>query len=83
MREILHIQGGQCGNQIGAKFWEVICDEHGIDHTGQYVGGEKTVIRFLLETSTNQDKKYNNHHSLRHSLINGWSHSNGSIKKRL
>ena len=42
---------------------------------------EKTVIRFLLETSTNQDKKYNNHHSLRHSLINGWSHSNGSIKK--
>jgi hypothetical protein len=24
MREILHIQGGQCGNQIGAKFWEVL-----------------------------------------------------------
>lgn len=23
MREILHVQGGQCGNQIGAKFWEV------------------------------------------------------------
>ena len=22
MREIVHIQGGQCGNQIGAKFWE-------------------------------------------------------------
>jgi hypothetical protein len=21
--EIVHIQGGQCGNQIGAKFWEV------------------------------------------------------------
>ncbi|KAK6133504.1 hypothetical protein DH2020_009068 [Rehmannia glutinosa] len=38
MREILHIQGGQCGNQIGAKFWEVICDEHGIDHTGRYSG---------------------------------------------
>jgi tubulin beta len=38
MREILHIQGGQCGNQIGAKFWEVICDEHGIDQTGKYAG---------------------------------------------
>ncbi|URD87579.1 hypothetical protein MUK42_26684 [Musa troglodytarum] len=38
MREILHIQGGQCGNQIGAKFWEVICDEHGIDGTGKYSG---------------------------------------------
>ncbi|ETW51956.1 tubulin beta chain [Plasmodium falciparum Palo Alto/Uganda] len=31
MREIVHIQAGQCGNQIGAKFWEVISDEHGID----------------------------------------------------
>merc|ERR1712139_236700 len=38
MREIVHIQGGQCGNQIGAKFWEVICDEHGIDPTGTYQG---------------------------------------------
>eukprot|EP00897_Mesotaenium_endlicherianum_P006971 jgi/Mesen1/6301/ME000325S05448 len=38
MREILHIQGGQCGNQIGAKFWEVICDEHGIDSSGSYQG---------------------------------------------
>jgi len=38
MREIVHIQGGQCGNQIGAKFWEVICDEHGVDPTGTYCG---------------------------------------------
>ncbi|KAK2641930.1 hypothetical protein Ddye_023693 [Dipteronia dyeriana] len=38
MREILHIQGGQCGNQIGAKFWEVVCAEHGIDSTGRYDG---------------------------------------------
>ncbi|CAN6997114.1 unnamed protein product, partial [Brassica rapa subsp. trilocularis] len=38
MREILHIQGGQCGNQIGSKFWEVVCAEHGIDQTGRYQG---------------------------------------------
>lgn len=38
MREILHIQGGQCGNQIGSKFWEVICDEHGVDPTGRHKG---------------------------------------------
>ena len=38
MREIVHVQAGQCGNQIGAKFWEVICDEHGIDPTGTYRG---------------------------------------------
>lgn len=35
MREIVHVQAGQCGNQIGAKFWEVISDEHGIDATGK------------------------------------------------
>ena len=23
MREIVHLQAGQCGNQIGQKFWEV------------------------------------------------------------
>merc|ERR1739838_710659 len=38
MREIVHLQAGQCGNQIGAKFWEVISEEHGIDQTGNYVG---------------------------------------------
>mmetsp|Transcript_15595 Transcript_15595/g.62785 ORF Transcript_15595/g.62785 Transcript_15595/m.62785 type:complete len:448 (+) Transcript_15595:192-1535(+) len=38
MREIVHIQAGQCGNQIGAKFWEVISDEHGVDPTGTYAG---------------------------------------------
>ncbi|TYG70081.1 hypothetical protein ES288_D05G283500v1 [Gossypium darwinii] len=38
MREILHVQGGQCGNQIGSKFWEVICDEHGVDPMGRYQG---------------------------------------------
>ncbi|EEC08136.1 alpha tubulin, putative [Ixodes scapularis] len=38
MREIVHIQVGQCGNQIGAKFWEMISDEHGIDPTGSYHG---------------------------------------------
>uniref|UniRef100_A0A914UUA4 Tubulin/FtsZ GTPase domain-containing protein n=1 Tax=Plectus sambesii TaxID=2011161 RepID=A0A914UUA4_9BILA len=38
MREIVHIQAGQCGNQIGAKFWEVISDEHGIDPDGFYAG---------------------------------------------
>ncbi|XLT07505.1 hypothetical protein HN51_053298 [Arachis hypogaea] len=37
MREILHVQGEQCGNKIGSKFWEVVCEEHGIDPTCRYV----------------------------------------------
>ncbi|XP_075989707.1 tubulin beta-1 chain-like [Anticarsia gemmatalis] len=38
MREIVHVQAGQCGNQIGSKFWEIISDEHGVDPEGIYKG---------------------------------------------
>ncbi|XP_076124549.1 tubulin beta-1 chain [Alosa pseudoharengus] len=38
MREIVHLQIGQCGNQIGSKFWEVITEEHGINTVGIYEG---------------------------------------------
>eukprot|EP00924_Labyrinthula_sp_SR-Ha-C_P009079 augustus_masked-scaffold_2-processed-gene-12.8-mRNA-1 protein AED:0.20 eAED:0.20 QI:0/-1/0/1/-1/1/1/0/444 len=38
MREIVHVQAGQCGNQVGAKFWEVISQEHGITPNGTYNG---------------------------------------------
>lgn len=33
-REIISIQVGQCGNQIGSEFWKQLCDEHGIDAEG-------------------------------------------------
>ena len=38
MREIIHLQAGQCGNQIGSSFWEAITEEHGITATGAYEG---------------------------------------------
>jgi tubulin beta len=39
VREIVHLQVGSCGNNIGSKFWEVISDEHGIDFaSGLYCG---------------------------------------------
>jgi tubulin beta len=44
MREIIQVQAGQCGNQIGAKFWEVICEEHNIDTSGQFVGSDNSVL---------------------------------------
>ncbi|KAJ3207316.1 hypothetical protein HK099_000302 [Clydaea vesicula] len=52
-REIIHIQTGQCGNQIGLKFWEVICGEHGIDPNGNY------------STQENSDQKINSSWSKR------------------
>jgi tubulin beta len=38
MREIVHLQVGQCGNQIGTRFWEAVSAEHGIDGSGIYCG---------------------------------------------
>ncbi len=44
MREIIHIQTGQCGNQIGSKFWETIREEHGIDSQGEYKGDRDILL---------------------------------------
>jgi tubulin gamma len=33
-REIITLQVGQCGNQIGSEFWRQLCAEHGIQHNG-------------------------------------------------
>lgn len=43
MREIVHIQCGQCGNQIGSKFWEVIAGEHGLDANGVVTPGTQPI----------------------------------------
>ncbi|KAF7684521.1 Tubulin beta chain [Astathelohania contejeani] len=59
MREIIHLQTGQCGNQIGSKFWECISKEHGIDPTGAYRGSNDNQLEridvYYNESST---KKY-------------------------
>ena len=33
-REIVTLQVGQCGNQIGMEFWKLLCAEHGIRKDG-------------------------------------------------
>jgi len=35
----MHMQSGQCRNQMGTKFREVVCGEHGIGGDGEYFGG--------------------------------------------
>lgn len=44
MRDIVHIQVGQCGNQISSKFWEVISEEHGITPDGYCTGKDPTQV---------------------------------------
>lgn len=39
-REIIHIQVGQCGNQIGNSFWQNITQEHGVDVSGKCTGSD-------------------------------------------
>ena len=34
-REVITLQTGQCGNQIGSEFWKKLCQEHGISEEGQ------------------------------------------------
>lgn len=34
MRELITVQAGQCGNQIGDSFWKQLCLEHGISADG-------------------------------------------------
>ncbi|PNJ02186.1 TUBB6 isoform 12 [Pongo abelii] len=59
MREIVHIQAGQCGNQIGTKFWEVISDEHGIDPAGGYVGDSALQLeRISVYYNESSSQKY-------------------------
>jgi len=43
VREILHIQVGQCGNQIGNRFWQTLIAEHNLDGTGKYEGENAAV----------------------------------------
>jgi len=38
MRNIIHLQVGQAGNQIGLKFWDLLKDEHSLDNNGKFVG---------------------------------------------
>lgn len=39
-RSILSVHVGQCGNQIGADFWDGISAEHAIDPDGVYIGNK-------------------------------------------
>jgi len=59
MREIVHLQVGQCGNQIGAKFWSVISDEHGIQGDGTYKGDSDLQLeRINVYYNEGQSGKY-------------------------
>ncbi|KAF7586084.1 Tubulin beta chain (Beta tubulin) [Aspergillus hancockii] len=59
MREIVHLQTGQCGNQIGTAFWQIISGEHGLDGSGVYHGtNDQELERMNVYFNEVNDKKY-------------------------
>ncbi len=38
VREIVHVQVGQCGNQVGNAFWTTMIAEHHLKEDGKFQG---------------------------------------------
>ncbi|KAK0519284.1 gamma-tubulin [Tilletia horrida] len=49
-RELITIHAGQCGNQVGAQFWEHLCRDHGIAKDG-------TLEDFASDSAAAGDRK--------------------------
>uniref|UniRef100_A0A2K6G326 Tubulin gamma chain n=1 Tax=Propithecus coquereli TaxID=379532 RepID=A0A2K6G326_PROCO len=55
-REIITLQLGQCGNQIGFEFWKQLCAEHGISPEG--IVEEFDGVAWYRETRWADDEHY-------------------------
>ncbi|CEO59396.1 Putative Tubulin gamma chain [Penicillium brasilianum] len=56
-REIITIQAGQCGNNVGSQFWQQLCLEHGINQDGNLEefateGGDRKDVFFYQSDDT-------------------------------
>jgi len=53
------LQTGQCGNQIGTKFWETISKEHSITNTGSFSGtSAEQIDKINVYFNEASNKKY-------------------------
>ncbi|EGC49022.1 tubulin gamma chain [Histoplasma capsulatum var. duboisii H88] len=55
--EIITIQAGQCGNNVGSQFWQQLCLEHGINKDGNLAefateGGDRKDVFFYQSDDT-------------------------------
>ena len=49
VREVLTLNGGQCGIQLGQAVWEQYCAEHKIDKTGSKKNKDEKGIALILD----------------------------------
>ncbi|KAH9917025.1 beta-tubulin 2 [Fomitopsis serialis] len=61
-REIVNVQVGQAGNQVGASFWEMVLAEHGLNEEGFYTGNDPLQLPkvdvFFTEVQQQGGSKY-------------------------
>ncbi|RPD61039.1 beta-tubulin 2 [Lentinus tigrinus ALCF2SS1-7] len=59
-REIVNVQTGQAGNQVGESFWRMLLAEHGLDEEGHYHGNDPLQLArvgvYFTEVQGTQDK---------------------------
>ncbi|TFK91416.1 beta-tubulin 2 [Polyporus arcularius HHB13444] len=61
-REIVNVQTGQAGNQVGESFWRMLLAEHGLDDDGHYQGNDPLQLARVgvyfteVESSGSMDK---------------------------
>ncbi|THV05655.1 tubulin nucleotide-binding domain-like protein [Dendrothele bispora CBS 962.96] len=61
-REIINLQVGQAGNQVGEAFWSMILAEHGLDQSGKYIGSDPLQLQrigtYFTEVETQGENRY-------------------------
>ena len=57
VREIVHVQVRQCGNQIGNAFWDTMRQEHRLNETGNFVGANQKDASKTNDTDLEPDDK--------------------------
>ncbi|KAF8896653.1 beta-tubulin 2 tubb2 [Infundibulicybe gibba] len=61
-REIINVQVGQAGNQIGESFWDMLLAEHGLDRSGMYKGSDSLQLQrvgvYFTEAGAGPEPKF-------------------------
>ncbi|KAF8071599.1 beta-tubulin 2 tubb2 [Lyophyllum atratum] len=61
-REIINVQVGQAGNQVGETFWKMLIAEHGLDEHGNYKGSDPQQLTragvYFTEVESSSADKY-------------------------
>ncbi|KAF9460314.1 beta-tubulin 2 tubb2 [Collybia nuda] len=61
-REIINVQVGQAGNQVGEAFWNMLIAEHGLDQSGLYQGSDPLQLQragvYFTGIESNRATKY-------------------------